>query len=48
MALLIGGLAHDMDHPSTKNPFQIATQSGLALLYNDRSVLELHHAVSLK
>jgi hypothetical protein len=43
---LISGAAHDMDHPGTNNVFEIKTRSKLALLYNDLSVLENHHAAS--
>jgi CheY-like chemotaxis protein len=43
-AAMLCGLLHDIDHPGTNNAFQIATMSDLALLYNDRSVLENHHA----
>ena len=37
-------LCHDIDHPGTNNAFQQFTQSDLALLYNDQSVLENHHS----
>lgn len=43
---LISGAAHDMDHPGTNNMFEIKKRSKLALLYNDVSVLENHHAAS--
>lgn len=43
---LISGAAHDMDHPGTNNLFEIKTRSKLAILYNDLSVLENHHAAS--
>jgi hypothetical protein len=35
-----------MDHPGTNNMFEIKTQSKLSILYNDQSVLEMHHAAS--
>lgn len=44
--VLISGAAHDMDHPGTNNLFEIKTRSKLAVLYNDISVLENHHAAS--
>lgn len=42
--LLIASLCHDLDHPGTNNQYQINTSSPLALLHNDQSVLENHHA----
>merc|ERR1719253_2480921 len=47
LTVLVAALAHDMDHPGTNNQFQVKSGSTLALLYNDRSVLEMHHAASL-
>jgi len=43
---LMSAAAHDMDHPGTNNLFEIKCRSKLALLYNDISVLENHHAAS--
>jgi hypothetical protein len=43
---IISGAAHDIDHPGTNNVFEIKCRSKLALLYNDQSVLENHHAAS--
>lgn len=43
---LISAAAHDMDHPGTNNFFETKNQSKLAILYNDQSVLENHHAAS--
>jgi len=43
---LLSGAAHDMDHPGTNNLFEIKNRSKLATLYNDVSVLEMHHAAS--
>jgi hypothetical protein len=43
---IISGAAHDIDHPGTNNLFEIKTRSKLAILYNDISVLENHHAAS--
>eukprot|EP01113_Clastostelium_recurvatum_P000317 TRINITY_DN10138_c0_g1_i3.p1 TRINITY_DN10138_c0_g1~~TRINITY_DN10138_c0_g1_i3.p1 ORF type:complete len:896 (-),score=233.98 TRINITY_DN10138_c0_g1_i3:195-2882(-) len=44
LSLLFAALCHDLDHPGSNNNFQINTQSDLALMYNDVSVLENHHA----
>eukprot|EP00727_Mastigamoeba_balamuthi_P014574 m51a1_g9741 putative camp phosphodiesterase (912) ;mRNA; r:1553937-1568042 len=44
LALVIAAAVHDTDHPGTNNNFQVATQSQMAVTYNDRSVLENHHA----
>jgi len=44
LALLLAALGHDADHPGNSNGFQVATESILALRYNDASVLESHHA----
>ena len=46
LALLLSAICHDLGHPGTTNAFQINSGSQLALLYNDRSVLENHHASS--
>ena len=43
---LLSAAAHDMDHPGTNNFLEINCKSKLALLYNDQSVLENHHAAS--
>jgi cAMP-specific phosphodiesterase 4 len=40
---IIASAVHDVDHPGNNNPFEVATQSRLAILYNDKSVLENHH-----
>jgi hypothetical protein len=37
-------LAHDVDHPGRTNAFLVASEDRKAILYNDRSVLENHHA----
>ena len=39
-SLIIAACAHDFDHPGTTNAFQVASGSDLAVLYNDRAVLE--------
>lgn len=43
LALLIGALCHDLNHPGMGNSFQIAAQTPYALQYNDSSPLENHH-----
>jgi hypothetical protein len=43
MALFFASVVHDFDHPGVNNNFLIATSNRLALLYNDRSVLESYH-----
>merc|ERR1711971_1119583 len=40
------GLVHDVDHPGLINEYQINSDSELALLYNDNSVLENHHCAT--
>ncbi|EAY12558.1 Response regulator receiver domain containing protein [Trichomonas vaginalis G3] len=41
---LFAALLHDIGHPGTNNMFQIRTSSQLALIYNDKSVLEMNSA----
>lgn len=43
IAALIAAAVHDLDHPGRGNAFLINTRQPLALLYNDKSVLENHH-----
>ncbi len=45
-AALMAGAVHDVAHPGLTNQFLVATQSPLAVLYNDASVLENHHAAT--
>ena len=40
---LMAAIIHDFDHTGTTNNFHINSGSGLAILYNDRAVLENHH-----
>ncbi|KAK3287662.1 hypothetical protein CYMTET_4844 [Cymbomonas tetramitiformis] len=47
MALMVGALAHDMDHPGVTNNFLIASRDELAMTYNDASVLESRHVACL-
>ena len=44
LGILIAALCHDIDHPGVNNNFLIVTSAPFAVLYNDRSVLENHHA----
>jgi len=43
-ALYIAALCHDLDHPGLSNAFQVNSNSHLACLYGNKSVLEKHHA----
>lgn len=47
LALKVAALAHDIDHPGWNNDFEVNSASDKALLYNDASVLENHHAAYL-
>lgn len=46
LALFVAALCHDLGHPGTNNSFQQKICSPLAMLYNDESILENHHAAS--
>ncbi|XP_015793123.1 cGMP-inhibited 3',5'-cyclic phosphodiesterase A isoform X1 [Tetranychus urticae] len=46
MALYTASAMHDYDHPGRTNAFLVQTFSAQAILYNDRSVLENHHAAA--
>ncbi|XP_026840960.1 high affinity cAMP-specific and IBMX-insensitive 3',5'-cyclic phosphodiesterase 8 isoform X3 [Drosophila persimilis] len=41
---LIAAAAHDIDHPGRSSAFLCNSNSALAILYNDLTVLENHHA----
>ncbi|KAM4626833.1 dual specificity calcium/calmodulin-dependent 3',5'-cyclic nucleotide phosphodiesterase 1A-like isoform 2-T2 [Discoglossus pictus] len=43
LALIFAAAIHDFEHNGTTNNFHIQTRSDVAILYNDRSVLENHH-----
>lgn len=42
--LIICCIAHDLDHNGYNNLFHINSQSPLAMIYNDASVMENHHS----
>lgn len=41
---LIAAAAHDVDHPGKSSAFLTNSNNPLAILYNDVTVLESHHA----
>ena len=43
---LVAAAIHDVGHPGLTNPFLCAIHHPLAILYNDTSVLENHHAAT--
>ncbi|KAF5910665.1 hypothetical protein HPG69_004754, partial [Diceros bicornis minor] len=43
LATVFAAAIHDYEHTGTTNNFHIQTRSDVAILYNDRSVLENHH-----
>ena len=40
---VLAAIVHDLGHTGHNNAFHVATQSDLAILYSDQSVLEMHH-----
>ena len=46
LAALFAAAVHDADHPGVTNQYLVNTQSDLALMYNDISVLENHHVAT--
>ncbi|KAL5273625.1 PDE8B family protein [Megaselia abdita] len=44
---LIAAAAHDIDHPGRSSAFLCNSKSPLAVLYNDLTVLESHHAATM-
>jgi len=44
LALLVGSICHDIEHPGLNNTYQINIRSKLALQYNDLSILENYHS----
>ncbi|KAI8340806.1 hypothetical protein BC941DRAFT_418224 [Chlamydoabsidia padenii] len=47
LALFIAAIGHDAAHPGVNNLFLVNSATPLALLYNDRSVLESFHSMTL-
>eukprot|EP00475_Leptophrys_vorax_P012350 TRINITY_DN18793_c0_g1_i1.p1 TRINITY_DN18793_c0_g1~~TRINITY_DN18793_c0_g1_i1.p1 ORF type:complete len:582 (-),score=180.12 TRINITY_DN18793_c0_g1_i1:730-2475(-) len=45
-AALIAAAVHDLGHRGMNNNFEVESESGLAIRYNDQSVMENHHAAS--
>ena len=43
-SILLAAAVHDVDHPGLNNAFQANAKTDLALIYNDKSVLENKHA----
>ena len=44
--LLLSAIIHDYHHTGTTNNFHIQSTSDLAVVYNDKSVLENHHVAA--
>jgi len=42
-SLLLSAIVHDYEHPGVNNGFLVNTDDVLALRYNDKAVLEMHH-----
>ena len=42
--ILIAAISHDVDHPGRSSAFLSNSGNPLAILYNDLTVLESHHA----
>ncbi|KAJ3018314.1 UNVERIFIED_CONTAM: High affinity cAMP-specific and IBMX-insensitive 3',5'-cyclic phosphodiesterase 9A [Siphonaria sp. JEL0065] len=47
LVLLLSTIGHDLDHPGFSNTYQINAATDLAIIYNDISPLENHHAAVL-
>lgn len=45
-ASLIAAATHDIDHPGRSSAFLCNSDNQLAILYNDKCVLESHHAAT--
>ncbi|KAF2858551.1 HD-domain/PDEase-like protein [Piedraia hortae CBS 480.64] len=46
LTLLVAAIGHDVGHPGVNNAFLVACEHPLALLYNDKSVLENYHCAA--
>ena len=46
-AMIVGALAHDMQHPGVNNAFLEKVRDPLAITYNDKSILENNHVSCL-
>lgn len=46
VSALIAAATHDIDHPGRSSAFLCNSNNSLAILYNDTSVLESHHAAT--
>ncbi|PHJ22547.1 3 5 -cyclic nucleotide phosphodiesterase domain-containing protein [Cystoisospora suis] len=44
LGILLAALSHDVDHPGVNNAFLRASLHPLSIMYNDKAVLENHHA----
>ncbi|CAF0802728.1 unnamed protein product [Didymodactylos carnosus] len=42
-AMFVAAIIHDFEHTGTTNSFHVQSKSDVALIYNDRAVLENHH-----
>jgi len=47
LALLLASIGHDAGHLGRTNSYEVASESPLAITYNNRSVLENHHCAML-
>ncbi|KAI8614026.1 hypothetical protein BC830DRAFT_417371 [Chytriomyces sp. MP71] len=47
LILILSTIGHDLDHPGFSNTYQINAATDLAIIYNDISPLENHHAAVL-
>jgi high affinity cGMP-specific 3',5'-cyclic phosphodiesterase 9 len=47
LVLTVSCIGHDLDHPGTNNAYQVNAMTDLAIIYNDSSPLENHHAAML-
>ena len=45
-SLLFSAIIHDYNHSGTTNNFHVQSISDLAVIYNDKSVLENHHVAA--